>query len=186
MIGRRLDLVHHRTARLLPWLAVLVSTCGDVAAAPPPTHPCASVVGPAERLACYDAAFGAPEPDADRAANGHARIEPEPGEAAAVSQSPAKSIDQFGASPARERTSRTVSERELAPDRIEARITGVARRATGQKVITLDNGQVWMQLENERHGQLSEGDRVVISKAALGSFLLQPKAGGPMRVRRIQ
>jgi hypothetical protein len=142
-------------------------------------HPCAFVPDPAGRLACYDNAFGRPpasrpesqEPPA-------ARLDPE-----AESE---RLVEEFGLTPALQRAQDAADGQDQALDRIEAVAVRVSRRAGGAQVIALDNGQVWLQTEPDNRGRLSEGDRVVIRKAALGSFLLVTEARGSMRVRRIE
>jgi len=70
-------------------------------------------------------------------------------------------------------------------DRLEAFVSNVRSSANGKAIITLDNGQVWAQIDNSRL-RLSSYDRVVIRKASLGSFMLA-KVGRKttMRVKRI-
>ena len=70
-------------------------------------------------------------------------------------------------------------------DRLEAFVSKVSSSANGKAIITLDNGQVWTQVDSSRL-RLSGYDRVVIRKASLGSFMLT-KVGSKttMRVKRI-
>ena len=70
-------------------------------------------------------------------------------------------------------------------DQIDARVTEVRTSATGKAVITLDNGQVWKQIDSSRL-RLSGDDEVTIRRASLGSFMLY-KTGSKslMRVKRI-
>lgn len=74
---------------------------------------------------------------------------------------------------------------DRAPEQIGAVVTDLSYRSAGQRVITLDNGQVWMQTESSGLGHVAVGDRVVVRKAALGSFLLITPARVSLRVRRI-
>jgi hypothetical protein len=144
-----------------------------------PPHPCAAVTDAGQRLACYDAAFAPPADDA--AHKEDLRAEP-----AAPEAEPEPEIDRFGLNPALRQKREAAKPREEAPDSIEALVVGLARRPTGTQVITLDNGQVWVQTEPDNRGRLSAGDQVVIRKAALGSFLLVTESRGSMRVRRIE
>jgi hypothetical protein len=141
----------------------------------PPGHPCARIADPGERLACYDGAFGgsvAPvEPDANAAANAA------PGGPTA--------LEEFGMNPTL-RLARDAALPKTAIRSIEAVVTGVQRRPPGLQVLTLDNGQTWMQAEADNRGSLAEGDRVVIRRAALGSYLLNSSARPSMRVRRVE
>ena len=70
-------------------------------------------------------------------------------------------------------------------DQIESRISNVRPSAAGKAIITLDNGQVWTQIDNSRL-RLSDYDQVIIRRASLGSFMLK-KVGSKtsMRVKRI-
>ena len=74
---------------------------------------------------------------------------------------------------------------EVAFTEVTAVITGVSYSKDGLLRVELDNTQVWRQITAE---DLSAkvGDKVTISKAALGSFLLYVQKGGSTRVRRIR
>lgn len=70
-------------------------------------------------------------------------------------------------------------------DRIEARISKMRLSAAGKAIITLANGQVWLQIDSSS-ARLSADDRVIIRRASLGSFMLN-KVGNKksIRVKRI-
>jgi hypothetical protein len=141
----------------------------------PPGHPCARIADPGERLACYDGAFGRPvapvEPDASAAAN----------------SSPGAPTDlgEFGMNPSL-REAHEAAALKTVPRSIEAVVVGVQRRPPGLQVLTLDNGQTWVQVEPDNRRSLAEGDRVVIRRAALGSYILNSPARHSMRVRRVE
>jgi hypothetical protein len=63
-------------------------------------------------------------------------------------------------------------EAESAPKRISATVTGIEKRARGELVVTLDNGQVWAQKEIGAFFPLKVGDPVAILAGTLGSFRL--------------
>lgn len=70
-------------------------------------------------------------------------------------------------------------------DNIEAKITDVQELATRKLLISLQNGQVWRQLDNQRL-PLKTGETVIIRKASLGSFLMEKSTGSrSVRVKRI-
>lgn len=82
------------------------------------------------------------------------------------------------------------SNRNAEDDQI-AEVTGAVARvrhnAEGKAVITLDNGQVWTQIDDARSNRLEQGGVVRVRRAALGSFMMSVEAGGPaLRVRRTQ
>ncbi|HVR81110.1 MAG TPA: hypothetical protein VHF02_03330 [Luteimonas sp.] len=128
-------------------------------------HPCTTVTDPTERLACYDAAF---PPAAD------AQSERD------------KALREFGLNKAQLRVRDAENKRDVWPDRIEATVARVSSRATGERVVTLDSGQVWLLTEVTSRGHLTSGDRVVIREAALGTYMLLTPKRVPLRARRIQ
>ena len=70
-------------------------------------------------------------------------------------------------------------------NQMNARVSAVRKSTTGKAIITLDNGQVWKQIDSSRL-RLSGDDEVTIRRASLGSFMLY-KTGSKslMRVKRI-
>ena len=58
------------------------------------------------------------------------------------------------------------------PKRISAKVTAIEKRARGELVVTLDNGQVWAQKETGAYFPLKVGDAVSILAGTLGSFRL--------------
>jgi hypothetical protein len=153
--------------------AALLALCGPAPAAAQgqaPAHPCATVIKPVERLACYDAAF----PRSDSAV----------AEAKAVAEAQAR--QEFGLSERERRERDSASLDAPVPDRLESTVTRLDVASNGARVITLDNGQVWQQSEVSSKGRLVVGDRVVLRNAALGSFMLVTPAKVALRVRRLR
>lgn len=149
-----------------PVVLTLAMTTGATAAEPPTeSHACATVPDPAERLACYDAAFPHGV-DAQSARD--------------------KALLDFGLNKVQLRVRAPEHMRDLSPDRIEATVTHVGYRATGERLVTLDSGQVWLLTEVTSKGQLATGDRVVIREAALGTYMLLTPKRVPLRARRLQ
>ncbi|MES2858394.1 MAG: hypothetical protein V4704_04355 [Pseudomonadota bacterium] len=160
----------------IPMLQVLASivmtlATSTLATAAPQSHPCASVMDPAARLACYDKAF---PPAADARSGVDIQAEKE------------QALRDFGLNKAQLRVRDPDRMREVAPDQIEAAVTRIVSRATGERVVTLDSGQVWLLTEVTSRGYLKVADRVVVRAAALGSFMLVTPKGVPLRARRIQ
>ncbi len=81
-----------------------------------------------------------------------------------------------------------IIEEQLEIEQLEemaATVTQLRDSASGKRVLTLDNGQVWRQLDNKQL-RITEGDTVVIRKASLGSFRLRKQTGGrTIGVKRI-
>lgn len=126
-------------------------------------HPCANMSQPVQRLACYDEAFPPVVPLQD-----------------AVREQAQK---DFGRPDARPGLDLGQTADAADPDRIESTITKLAY-ANGRRVFTLDNGHVWTTVDAGSMGHAVEGDRVLVRKGALGSYVLQTPAGVGLRVRR--
>lgn len=127
-------------------------------------HPCADVVEPVERLACYDDAF------------------PPAGEEEAAR----KALEEFGLDEPALRLRNPWRGRDNSPDRIQAAVARVDYTANGERVLMLDNGQTWLQTEITSKGPLKPGDPVAIRKASFGTFMLATPGGVSLRVRRLR
>lgn len=158
-------------SRVIPTLLIaLLGAAAHTSAAAEsnPTHACASIAAPSERLACYDAAFGAPKVDA------------------AVAER--RAVEEFGLSEneKRERDPLKAAEAAAEPKRIEARVSRLSYGANGERIVALDNGQVWVTTEASMRGNINVGDTVAVRKAALGTHMLLTAARVPLRVKRVR
>lgn len=153
-------------------LCLAMTTGATAAESSAKSHPCTAVTDPAERLACYDVAF----PPAAEARSGAVDLESER----------AMALREFGLNKAQLRVRDPERMRDVSPDRIEATIARVGSRPTGERIVTLDSGQVWLLTEVTSKGPLKSGDRVVIREAALGSYMLVTSKRISLRARRIQ
>lgn len=150
-------------------LALITASAAGSAAT---DHPCATVVDAGERLACYDAAF---PPAADVLSS-----------AVDTQSERERALREFGLNKLQKREREPERMRVVAPDRIEDSIASVITRATGERVVTLGNGQVWLLTEVTAKGQLKTGDPVVIREAAMGTYMLETGKWTALRARRIQ
>jgi hypothetical protein len=64
------------------------------------------------------------------------------------------------------------TKQESAPKRVTAKVTGIDKRARGELVVTLDNGQVWAQKEVGAYFPIKVGDPATILAGTLGSYRL--------------
>jgi hypothetical protein len=73
-----------------------------------------------------------------------------------------------------------------APDlkELTAKIQQVSANGSGLQVFTLDNGQVWQQIETDTMFAVRPGDTVRITKALLGSYFMSANAHMSTRVSR--
>jgi hypothetical protein len=70
--------------------------------------------------------------------------------------------------------------------KIEARVMGLALTGNGRTLFTLDNAQVWRQLESDGDMLAKLGDTATISRGLLGSYWLQLKSGRGCKVTRVR
>ena len=151
-----------RTARAVS-LVVLAGMALAVGCASDDTslERCAAIEESTARLACYDAA------QTDRAADSDASTS-EPGES---------EEGDFGFE------ARVLPK---TPDQITSAVARVSRDPFGKLTLTLENGQVWKQIDTKRL-HIRDDSRVVIRKAALRSFLLHLEGSTTTtRVRRLE
>ena len=155
--------------RVLACLAVLSAVTPAATAAPQTaSHNCATVKGASDRLACYDAAFPPVVTALDMAAERE------------------RALKEFGLNKTQLRERDPDRMRVVAPDRIEATIARLSERPTGERVVTLENGQAWLLTEVTMKGSLRTGDRIVIREASMGTHMLLTPKNIALRARRIQ
>jgi len=71
-------------------------------------------------------------------------------------------------------------------NKLAVKIQGVSKNGSGREVFTLDNGQVWSQVETDSNFSVQPGDTVVITRGALDSFFMSAGSHMSTRVRRAQ
>ena len=69
---------------------------------------------------------------------------------------------------------------------IESSIVQISRPLTGRAVFTLENGQVWQQMDAEDAKSAKIGDHVVLSKKVLSAYWLKLDSGRSWRVTFIR
>jgi len=159
----------------------LALLAGNPAFAADDSH-CTSVTDSAARLACYDAAHNlrpstAAVPATPPPASSSKPVAPtaEPAQAAQATQAAQAG---FGLPP-------KVDQSKEAR-RLTATVVSLQSVPVGQ-VFTLDNGQVWQIGDYLREPYVRVHDAVVISRQALGSFLMVRASGGDsVRVKRLR
>ena len=70
--------------------------------------------------------------------------------------------------------------------KIEARIVGLALTGDGRTLFTLDNTQVWQQIDSDGDSLAKLGDSATISRGLLGSYWLQLKSRRGCKVGRVR
>ena len=137
---------------------------------------CSDLFDDVQRLACYDAAFGKPVRPGNASSPApvaQAPVAPAQSQAPVQASTPAPVRAPAAPAPgARIAPVLEAPRAERAPSSLVAAISALRTLADERFVVTLDNGQVWEQLERDRTAEVKVGDRVTVRKAALGSFVL--------------
>lgn len=120
------------------------------------THPCAQIAKPKARLECYDKAFPPPLEVHE-----------------AVKQ---QAVADFG-------MQLPHGEDQAKITRLESTVVSSDWVAPSIQSITLANGQVWRQTQ-ANSTPIRNGESVVVSKGAMGNYLLTTQAGVRLRVKR--
>jgi len=164
-------------ARLMIAMAAALVMAGPARASAPATTAeflaCAAEKDDARRLACFDAAV-------DRART--APADP----ASAVAAAPLSQEEKFGlrGELKQEKAQKVPELQEL--EQLQAQVTKVSTKPHGELVVTLENGQVWTEIQTNSGARVKAGDRVAIKPGALGSFLLVAPNGRSTRVTRVR
>jgi hypothetical protein len=175
-----------RNARAAALALVLVAAAAIAEDLPGELRRCATEPVDSQRLACYDRLSGtlmrAPSPPSaatSAPAGGDARVT---GAAAgsttlaagtagsAPSSQPGAppSLADFGVNNGPLEAKKLVNQ----PKSMSGTVASVSTRGHGELVVTLDNGQVWVQNQTVEFFTLKTGDRVEISVGALGSYTM--------------
>ena len=176
---------------LTPMLLIqLLTTSYHVFAAEGSLFDCRQIKDSEERVLCYDKivdALSSGSLSTPTAGGPEQAAEPLNAQAADAPEQAAKPDpeDLFGKGDAEKSQ---IVEESLAIekiDHIQATITGLKRSVTKKYTITLDNGQIWRQLDNQRIPLRNE-DKIIIREASLGSYLMEKQSGsGSIRVKRL-
>ena len=145
---------------------------------------CRDLADDQARLACYDDAVDRRAKSEDSGPESSAENAAAPAESAATPTSISQE-DLFGKTSTE--VERTVEEATGSEriDSLSATIAKLQKYGYNKVLITLDNGQVWKQVDTSTL-RLRAGDSISIERAALGSFMLRkPGNGRRMRVSRI-
>ena len=171
-----------RNRRSIVLIAGLAGWAGTTLAAPTADQ-CAKLADDAARLSCYDAIFrtpaGAPVSPAAAATAATAAV--------ASAPAPARPVDpeaEFGLTPAQQRKLQPENAPPLPPETLTAKVAAVGRKPMGELVVTLENKQVWVQIDVDNKARVKAGDTVTIKRGTLGSYLLVSPNGVATRVRR--
>ena len=167
---------------LMGWVAAASAAAGET----DELSRCAELESDAKRLECYDAALrqDAAEPPRKQRAGLPEASKPATAEAAPAQATvpPAPAAEaRFGLAAPAEPAKPAEETKELG-----ARITAIKVRRNGERIFTLDNGQVWAEKSPSPSLRLEVGDRVTIKSGLFGSHRLfgsGKRSSGVDRVR---
>ena len=140
---------------------------------------CARIESAAERLACYDEAFGVEAEEAQRSAEELAAESAAAAATAAVVVAPNSKPDEDDFGFAKEKS-------ETEGESLTSTIAGLSRDAYKRRIFELENGQVWRQIEYKRVS-VDVGEVAVIRHGSFNSYKLYTgNTKRWTRVRRVQ
>ena len=144
---------------------------------------CASEGDDSRRLACYDAevariidldseAVAAEQDVSAEVASAKSRQDGQ------KSDSAADAVEQFGMTAELARKMKEPGEGgSEEPDSLAAVITRIDEKPYGERIVYLDNGQVWEETSRNRNLPLAVGDGIAVKSAAFGSYKLVGPGG---------
>jgi hypothetical protein len=184
--------------RRVMWQAGVLALVGGVVVAAQPSgdalQRCAQVKDSLERLVCYDraaaAGTSAPAAPATPAAPVAPPVVTPPAPVVqAVPSAPvaAPAAREFGD----ETVKRTEKERvaNSGPTSLTAQVAGMKEYRRNVYVLTLDNGQVWQQMDMDSLFTVKVGDTIQIEKGKLGGYRMARTSDGRsgwVRVNRVK
>ncbi len=144
------------------------------------------------RLACFDAlAASLPRIEADQfgmtsdIARKRAAAAPATGAAARTAAPSTAAAPASGAEPEHAAAARPTPAPAAAPDGLSANIAALREGPRGELLFTLDNQQVWRQVEPQPSIRFSVGEAVRIEPGAMSSLWLSAKHGRKTKVKRV-
>ena len=149
----------------------------------------ALATAPAASLAAVPPAPSSSAPTATTAA-AQAPAVPQTAPAPTAAEHPAAALDpkeSFGLSgSAIAANEEAAGTRPAKLAKIESRVVGLSLTGNGRTVFTLENSQMWRQIESDGDMLARLGDVATISRGFLGSYWLQFKSGRGCKVTRIR
>lgn len=154
---------------------------------------CRTIPGRAARLACFDRESAAVAARMAKTASSRPATAAAPAQAsgpglAGAAHSPALDpLQTFGLPPEEILAREEAARRAPAPlEHIEAHIVMLANAGDGREIFTLDNHQVWKEVEPDGDLYAKPGEAVEISRGWLGSYSLSLKSRRSSKVLRLR
>jgi hypothetical protein len=167
---------------------------------------CRDLTDSAARLACFDretaalatapaesTAAAAPAAAAPQATASQAAVTPQASSTTAIAAAPVRAAPVLDARQSFGLSGSAIAAHEEAAGtrpaklaKMEGRVVALALAGNGRTLFTLDNTQVWQQLESDGDMLAKLGDSATISRGLLGSYWLQLKNGRGCKVTRVR
>jgi len=168
---------------LAPATFVLAAPAQDL---PASAANCAGIADDRARLACYDGLAARAKTGAAPAVSSSAPVP-----VTAPAAPPASKVESFGAETIRQTTPAKIAEKAAEErEEIRAKVTVVALSYSKHFTVTLDNGQIWRQIEadSDLARSLKSGNTVVISRGIFGSYnlVIEGRNTALFKVRRVE
>jgi hypothetical protein len=162
-------------------IPLLLLATPALAQSPAAMMACVKITSDTERLACFDKAMASASPEARAASEKRAAEAAVVAAAAAKAKAEADAAkaeadviaqrDAFGAEAVASRPTRFEPPAGELQE-IETSVTELLTNASGQWLFLLENGQLWKQADTSRVPHVRIGDRVKVTRAALGGYHL--------------
>jgi len=157
---------------------------------------CTALTDSLQRLVCYDKALAygspsvaAPAPAAAQAQRpARAATQPPPAAPAAAAAAPAVAAAAPALGDEAVKRSRKDEAVSTEPTNLEARVTAARETRKDTYRVSLENGQVWQQMDMSSLFHVAVGDTVRIEKGKMGGYRMALTGGhsGWVRVSRVQ
>ena len=175
----------NRKAWLLPIIVTVAFAALPGAAQETGVEACAKLESDAERLACFDAVTGrqregaeTPVPSEPSTAEPAVSAVPETTPAAPPEVAPTQAEASVDTARPNDEQDLASSSRQDLPKEYTAVVVAMRERPHGQKVVTLDNGEVWSEQYASRAFLVKVGDTVTMKKGMLSSSYRLVAPGG--------
>jgi hypothetical protein len=166
-------------------LAAEVATAAASTAA---IESCTKLADDKDRLACFDKEVAAEIARESHGGSGAASVTPSTSAAASGAAKPPKLTEEqkmgFGAEKVQKLEA--PADAPVPLKTLTTKIQSVTTNANGREVFTLENGQVWRQVELDPKFTVHPGDAVQIEHGAFGSFWLSANVHSHTHVTRMR
>jgi hypothetical protein len=99
---------------------------------------------------------------------------------------PQVQADQFGLTAAIKAQRDPEEAHRAANESVTARIVGLGESGAGERIFTLDNGQVWIEAQPRPGVRFASGDTVRLEHGAMSSLWLAADHGRMTKVKRVR